>query len=780
MSSYIEDLVAKLREMRRQADERVKKESTFKPYQLGQGDESGEESPLNKMFRDFVSRIGEGLAKSDEQRKMLNERNRQMIPGYAQLQDWQEKPLGIPEKYLPPGLKDVTPSQVLETSAFADVGLFPGMPLIAGLRKQAGKKIGEEIASAVPPVKEVGAVTPEGFVPKKGTVVTKTEPVKPIVSEKPLSQVPETPLKTVKAEPPLEPPQPPVKTMLGGMEPPKNIKGAVNEVVLALKQGKSLQPITRQMQSVERGQRAAIAQSYMKNPKLSTAEAMKRAKGAYAGKMGRPSLTPPAVNPETQQLLRDTIRTTPAIPDNFVYTRTTADDALQKIFAGELPTKGEIQLLGEIFGPEMEGALRGQLGLKEKIKDTLLDILNLPRTVKSAFDVSFQLRQGLWVTTRNPKQAANAMKQGLKTFISEKTGLSIDEFYRGNIEKGLAPNADWVRSQEHGLYYAPYKQGQGSLVAREELFTSRLAEKIPGIRMSERSYVTNGNVLRQSLWKKYSTILDKRGAERWEYDELARFINIATGRGEVGQLSSVMPFLSALMFSPRMQAATVELPFMLASKSPAIRRIAAENIGATLGVGVGLLSLAALAGASVEWDPRSADFAKIRVGNTRLDIWGGKQQYVVALARLITGSGKSTTSGKEYEIGPDSFAGDRIALLTHFIRGKLAPGPGLLTDIAVGEDFLGRKMGWDRAGEIAINALAPMSLYQTYESMQQEGALSGALLSVPSYFGVGVSSYDSSPTVKMPTFSSTSSGKSRFTYKDTPSRTGFKSRFTYK
>jgi hypothetical protein len=547
---------------------------------------------------------------------------------------------------------------------------------------------------------------------------------------------PQTMPEVVKPPIPPQPPAPPTTPSV----PPQTPKDAITELVGALKEGKGLQAPTRAMQHKARAQRTAIAIQHMQNPNLSTAEAFQRAKGAYAGNLPRPGLTPPAISDPAKQLLRDTVRTTKAIPDNFVFTRTTADDALQKVFKGELPTKGEIELLDELFGPELGNALKGLRPLKGKIIENALDVLNLPRSLKASWDLSAPLRQGLWLQTRNIKRSLPAMRDMVKAATSEKFGQSLDDFYRGNIEKNIAPDPSWVKSQEHGLYYAPYKFGQGSLVQREEAFMSKWANKIPGIRVSERAYVTFLNKFRQDNFKYYSEFLAKKGAEDWEYDELAKFINIATGRGELGKLSTLSPFLSTALFSPRMQAATIELPLMLASKSPAVRRIAAENIGSTLAAGAGLLGLAALAGASVELDPRSSDFAKIRVGNTRIDIWAGKQQYNVLLARLLTGKGKSTTTGDLYEIGPNSFAGDKIALLTHFVRGKLAPGPGLVTDITTGEDFLGNPMTMERAPQIALNAAVPMSPQQTVESVGQDKAV-GGLLSIPGYLGVGVSSY---------------------------------------
>ena len=49
-----------------------------------------------------------------------------------------------------------------------------------------------------------------------------------------------------------------------------------------------------------------------------------------------------------------------------------------------------------------------------------------------------------------------------------------------------------------------------------------------------------------------------------------------------------------------------------------------------------VVGLADAAGMDVEMDPRSSDFMKPKVGNTRFDVFGGLQQNVVFFSRMVT------------------------------------------------------------------------------------------------------------------------------------------------
>ncbi|KKL86679.1 hypothetical protein LCGC14_1942360, partial [marine sediment metagenome] len=127
----------------------------------------------------------------------------------------------------------------------------------------------------------------------------------------------------------------------------------------------------------------------------------------------------------------------------------------------------------------------------------------------------------------------------------------------------------------------------------------------------------------------------------------------------------------------RILASRVQAPLQLLSSSSMVRKLAARDLAAFVGTGIGILSMAKLAGADVEMDPRSSNFAKIRVGPTRLDFWAGFQPIARYVAQAATGERKSALGN----IGEVSL----IETGTRFLQSKLSPQAGAAVDIVHGE-----------------------------------------------------------------------------------------------
>jgi hypothetical protein len=137
--------------------------------------------------------------------------------------------------------------------------------------------------------------------------------------------------------------------------------------------------------------------------------------------------------------------------------------------------------------------------------------------------------------------------------------------------------------------------------------------------------------------------------------------------------------------------------------------------------------LAAVAGASVEFDPRSTDFAKIRLGNTRIDPWFGLQPWVRAFVQFGLGQTKSTRTGKIRELGdPSVFKGDtRLDVAGRFIRGKFSPGVNLALDVARGRPAFGNepleffKDEFPYLGDDTLEQITPLVIQDIREAWEQ-------------------------------------------------------------
>src|SRR3990167_7657897 len=166
------------------------------------------------------------------------------------------------------------------------------------------------------------------------------------------------------------------------------------------------------------------------------------------------------------------------------------------------------------------------------------------------------------------------------------------------------------------------------------------------------------------------------------------------------------------------------------------RKEATRELLSFLGVGGSILAMAGLAqDSTVELDPRSPDFGKMKLGETRLDFWSGYAQYLRCIAQMATAQGK-TQSGRISQK-------DRMDLITRFAQSKFSPLVGLINDLIQGETFLGEDMPpRSRKGVQGqlYNRMMPLAIQDMVDGYL-EASWSGGLLASIGFYGVGVVTY---------------------------------------
>jgi hypothetical protein len=405
-----------------------------------------------------------------------------------------------------------------------------------------------------------------------------------------------------------------------------------------------------------------------------------------------------------------------------------ASDGLPTAFQYD-PRKGEH---GAVNVAEIAAGARQLMS-----KNTLLDLANVPRTLKASMDFSAPLRQGAIQTLTEPRAAVSAMRDMFRAAVR---GQAYE-----HIVHDIATHPDARLARESGLYFATREAAQPlarrvprPLSQREEAFMSRIAGELPGVKQSERAYTVYLDKLRMETFSKYADELRAAGAtDPKEFKDVAHWLNLATGRGDIGDWGKDGgAILNAAFFAPRYTASRFQVvnPATYFKMSPAARSIAMRKMvqyGATVG---STLLLAKLAGAEVNLtDPSSADWLKLKIGNTRYDLAAGMQQNMRFLYRMGRAL-KNTATGQETE--PMNRAGK---VLFGFVRTKLAPVPGAVMNVAEGSDVVGQPT--TMRGEM-WNLVKPLMVDDLWNAYQQEG-LTGALKTTPSAFGVGVQTYKS-------------------------------------
>jgi hypothetical protein len=417
--------------------------------------------------------------------------------------------------------------------------------------------------------------------------------------------------------------------------------------------------------------------------------------------------------------------------------RLTLGKAMSKIMVKEVPQPAEIKLIEKYLSPALAGTLDDILKTSgQKAFEKVIDVLGIPRAVLSSVDLSGLLRQGVILATRHPLDVLKSVKPMLKSLLSDANTITVDAIRKAR------PN--YMLGVQHGLYMSPVEFAKVGL--KEEAFASNFVHKIPLVgkivKASERSYVTVLNEIRSRVWETVVGSWQKLGMKTTgnDLDELAKFINYASGRGSIPQqLQGASNLLNATLFSPRLLMSRIQLPTMLFSKSPLVRKEAIKTLATFMGTGVTLLGLADLAGASVGWlDPRSSDYGKIKIGNTRMDIWSGYLQYIRFLSQLTTGQRKDAY-GNLVEI-------NRKEVVDRFAQSKASPAFGFLIDLLKGETYMGEEMSLDTKDvlEQFKNRLVPLFVQDMFDAVSQEG-FTGGLIALPGILGVGVTTYVNKP-----------------------------------
>lgn len=465
--------------------------------------------------------------------------------------------------------------------------------------------------------------------------------------------------------------------------------------------------------------------------------AFRAARAPLAGELPRASFTPPesGLGPEEVTSLYETVRSSP----KQFFTRLNTATALSKVLAGEIPQRAEIGLLEDMFGRDLASAILSRRTNWQKAKEIIEEVINAPRVLVASFDLSAPMRQGIILAPGHPREFARAWGPMFKAFASERRANDINQAIKA------APNFE--RFNSAGLFFHDLTRESTALVAREEQFISRLLQKIPGlgfpIRASERAYVTFLNKFRYDVTDSIVNGWQRSGMTADEIGEalpgLIRFVNRATGRGELGRLSSASPYLNAVFFSPRFFTSRPLTLVSLAERNSVVRKQVARDLVTFVGTGVTVLGLLKTSGlADVEGDPRSPDFGKIRLGNTSLDFWGGFQQIARYTAQFLTGQRKTVSGRRAGQVDPSPIRAD---ILIRFIRSKLSPTAGVAADVAFEKTFIGE----DVTPQGELSQFTPLIWRDIAEAIQDEQAV-GLIKTLPGVFGVGASTFERTET----------------------------------
>jgi hypothetical protein len=438
---------------------------------------------------------------------------------------------------------------------------------------------------------------------------------------------------------------------------------------------------------------------------------------------------------------------------------------------GKPLTLGEQKYLEHAFGREVNPK---ELAASRTAWQKVIDVLGIPRALMASGDISGTFRQTIGAAAYKPKVWSEGIAPSLRSLIKEGHYQGLEEAVHSDPYFPLYERGGLVLPDlgQHGGEVDYFTQSEAKFIsnAAEQLNLRELP--IPGVkgkkwatgpgdlvRATDRSYAALLTVTRTHLFK---TMLDQAVANGWNIDDhllksIGDLTNVLTGRGNLLPGHGVT--MNALFFSPKLLYSRLNMlgfgggglksviPLSwYHSLHPFARAQAMRATGQLVATLATVLGSARLLGATVNMDPRNADFGKIRLGNTRIDIAAGLQQPIRLMAQLATGQVVSSTSGKLEHLS-GGFAGrSRLDVVQQFLEGKASPIASIGIDALKGKQFNGQPLDWslnpfDTNSEITGH-LTPLSFQDAVSTGQQtHSALAGVGAGVLSGLGVGVGSY---------------------------------------
>lgn len=425
------------------------------------------------------------------------------------------------------------------------------------------------------------------------------------------------------------------------------------------------------------------------------------------------------------------------------------------------------------FDLEFEKAQRNRMGRFERFGEQILKGLGISKSLLASLDFSAPLRQGaVFVLSQNPKKTLKLLAKQFEFWWSEN---SYNQWLNA------------VKSSEYypllkasGLYIA---EENAKLTAAEEALMSNFMNKIPLVGKTrvlksgkklwgadiygraERAYIGFLNNLRVQAFLDVAEKMSESGiSPKTNIDEFkswADYVNNATGRGTAGKKNLVgrafeasAPALSLGLFSPRFLWSRLNLtginPSMYYRMSPTSRKYAIKRTMGYFGAATTILGLTALwlnndddDETSVELDPKSSDFAKIKIGNTRVDILSGNQQVFRTIAQAYSGERKKLTTGEIEKLGQKYGSTTQLGIVGNFFVNKFSPILSIIYKkyaLTEPEKKMREEEGEGASDIKSIVADLTIPLYmQDIKDLSKDHGAAGALgFTLLSVFGLGV------------------------------------------
>lgn len=384
-------------------------------------------------------------------------------------------------------------------------------------------------------------------------------------------------------------------------------------------------------------------------------------------------------------------------------------------------------------------------------KDAVLNAAGLTKSAVATLDNSVIGRQGWKTLMTSPKTWA---KNSLKSF------QDIAQTFKGKEVLDYV-HADVISRDNalNGMYKAMGLDVYGTKknfleeafpVSFDKMGKTRAGKQVAKpFKASEVAFTGWQQRTRADLADQYLTLAKNMGVDltsKKELEAIGKMVNSLTGRGDLGKtLEKSADGLNKLFFAPRLVKSHIDVlggqAITGAGGSNFVRKQAAKNlVKIAVGSAMALKLASAATGGKIETDPRSSNFGKLQVGDTRFDLSGGMAGLLTLGSRLITQESKSSTTGELKKLNTGEFGSQNTYdVLLAFGENKLSPLARSATDFLKGEDFDGNK---PTPGSVVKNLTVPLILRQFEEVKDSKNSANPIATLIADGLGIGANTYN--------------------------------------
>jgi hypothetical protein len=304
-------------------------------------------------------------------------------------------------------------------------------------------------------------------------------------------------------------------------------------------------------------------------------------------------------------------------------------------------------------------------------------------------------------------------------------------------------------------YYDEMVKAKLAIGTIEEAFPTKIQERIPVLgrffQASDTAFTAFAYRQRADIFESYLDIAKKSGLDISDPKQLigiGKIVNSLTGRGDLGRLEPAANTINNVFFSPRFLKSNIDILTAHAFDkgiTPFARKMALINTAKVItGTAAVLLIARSINKNSVETDPTSSDFGKIKIGNTRFDVSGGTASILTLAMRELTQSSKSSTTGKVSMLNSGVYGSQTGSdVVVNFFQNKLSPSASIIKDLLNQKDFNGNKP--TVLGELK-NLLMPLPI-TTYAELKNDPKSAPILLGMlADIAGISTNTYGKSTT----------------------------------